>query len=301
MPPPGYDQGVPAPGMAGQGQGYGVPAPGMVAQGMPVQGMPMQTQGPAVEQMLDACPGILMQQKFDIQELFVPCQKRNRYKITSDGGWDSTNCNDWEQSPYKKNPQIFKAKEEGDFCQRVCCFNRRGFQMFIRPSDKGDGQHAYQLDRPFRCSIFCCCMLFNPQELTVKDHNDKPIGRVVQDFRCVETALCCTYFWKVEDDAGATQYYYKDKLYCSTNMCAPSFCCGQHNIEILDAQEQPTDGYLRNIFPGCNFKGMVGGAGMRDSYHLKFPTKANAQQKALLFGGLFLIEYMLFEASGNDE
>jgi hypothetical protein len=256
------------------------------------------TGGPAAESMID-CPGILMQQKFDALEALTGCQKKNKYKVTSDGGWDSTQCKDWTESPYKKNPQIFKAKEESECLHRICCFNRRPFQMFIRTGDSGDGPYAYKIDRPFRCTINICCFLFNPQELTIMDSSDQPIGRVVQDWRCFETSCCLKNYWQVMDNAGTTQYYYKDNL-CSTNLCAPSCCCAQHNIEILDANQQPTDGYLRNIFPGCNIKSLLGAGGMRDSYHLKFPSNANAQQKAMLFGGLFLIEYMLFEASGDD-
>lgn len=253
--------------------------------------------GPGSQQMVDLGTGVLMQQKFDLMDVFMSCLKRNRYKVTNDQGWNSDGIKDFTLSPYKSAPQIFKAKEESDTCCRICCQKNREFDMFIRQGDNGDGPHSLHLHRPFKCSILCCCKLFNPQELTVMDGADQPIGSVVQDFRCIE-ACCLKAYWKVLDNQGNPQFFYRDNL-CSTNSCAPNCLCAVHHIDILDANGGPTDGYLRNIFPGCNFKAMF--SGMRDSYHLKFPSNASPLQKNLLFGGLFLIEYMLFEKNQNDD
>lgn len=255
--------------------------------------------------MLDSCPGLLVQQKFDIQEIFCPaCQKRNKYKITSDTNWNSDDCNDFTKSPFKQNPQIFKAKEESETCDRLCCQNYRTFQMYVRAGDNGDGPHMYKFDRPCKCTINVCGLfLLNPQEITIYNAQDQKLGKVTQEYKCFETGCCLKFYWKVEDDQGQRQYAYEDDLCCfrSCNMCAPSCICGQHHISILDAQGGKTDGHMRNIFPGCNFKGLVGGGGMRDSYHLKFPSGATEKQKALLMGGMFLIEYMMFEKNGNDD
>jgi hypothetical protein len=262
------------------------------------------TGAPATQSMLDNCPGLLAQQKFDIQELFCPaCQKRNKYKITSDEGWSSDGVTDFSTSPYKQSPQIYKAKEESETCDRICCQNYRRFQMYVRPGDNGDGPYDYKFDRPFKCTLNCCGLcLLNPQELTVMNSSDTPIGKVVQEWRCFDSGCCLKIYWQVQDANGGVQYYLRDDLCCprTFNICAPSCLCGQHHIDILDASEQPTDGYLRNIFPGCNMKGLLGG-GLRDSYHLKFPSGATAEQKATLLGGMFLVEYMLFESNGNED
>lgn len=268
-------------------------------------GVPMgDTAGPGTQAMLDQCPGLLVQQKFDLSEIFCPaCQKRNKYKITSDSGWNSDGVNDFTQSPFKQNPQIMKAKEESETCDRLCCQNFRTFQMYVRPGDSGDGPYMYKYDRPCKCSINCIFCLLNPQELTVYDQSDQVLGKVTQEYKCWETGCCLKFYWAVDDEAGARQFTYEDDLCCcrSCNILAPSLCCGQHHISVNDASGAKTDGHMRNIFPGCNFKGLAGGGGLRDSYHLKFPTGATEKQKALLMGGMFLIEYMMFEKNGNDD
>jgi len=243
--------------------------------------------------------GILMQQKFDLQELICPALvKRNRYKIKSDQGWNSDNAQSFEESPFENAPRLFSAKEESDTCERICCKQWRGFSMYVRPGENmDDGPHMYHFQRPFKCTMLCCCTLINPQELSVLDANNAQVGQVLQDWRCAEACMCKRY-WKVNDAGNTTQYVIKQDLCENSNCFAPSLCCPVHTIHILDQQEQPTGGFIRNIFPGCNCKGMQGA--MRDSYHLKFPPNATAQQRALLLGGLFLIEYQLFEANPND-
>lgn len=258
-------------------------------------------QAPAVQLMIDNEKGLLIQQKLDLQEVFCPaCQKRNKYKIRSDMGWDSTDCESFEQSPWKQAPQVMFAKEESDTCERICCQKWRSFQMYIRPGKAKEGPYQYKLDRPFKCTCMCGPLICNPQELTIYDHNDVMMGQAVQDWRCLE-ACCCKSYWRINDANGSTQYFYQQDYCKGNNFCAPSCCCATHHIDILSANETPTDGFMRNIFPGCNWKAFAGAGGLRDSYHLKFPSDASPHQKALLMGGLFLIEFMVFEKDANDD
>mmetsp|Transcript_16091 Transcript_16091/g.31526 ORF Transcript_16091/g.31526 Transcript_16091/m.31526 type:complete len:276 (-) Transcript_16091:108-935(-) len=245
--------------------------------------------------------GFLVQQKFDLQELFCPSlQKRNRYKIRSDGNWNSDDAKSFEESPFESQPNKFFAKEESSLCCRVFCQNKREFEMFVRQGSEEEGPHQFKFVRPFRWA--CCCgpVMCQPNEIQVYDQNDKSIGSVVQDWRCCKAFMCKSY-WKVIDNNNETQFVVRDDGCKGCNCCAPSCCVPVHEIDILDTQENPTDGILRNIFPGCNCKGLAGSRGMRDSYHLKFPSAADQQQRALLLASLFLIDYQMFENQGQDE
>jgi len=253
--------------------------------------------GPNHQDMTEV-DGILMQQKFDLQEIFCPaCQKRNRYKIKNDSGWNPTadEIKSWEDSPYSQQPVQWFAKEESDLCCRICLQKHREFEMFIRAGEAEEGPHVYKFHRPFRWA--CCMGKFCPNEINAYDANENHIGSVTEE--CRASTCCGSLWWNVKDASGSTQYYINDAL-CGSNCCAPSCCCAVHNISIMDAQENPTpEGYIRNIFPGCNCKGLAG-QGMRDSYHLKFPKTADDKQRALLLAGLFLIEYMIFEKEDNN-
>lgn len=252
--------------------------------------------GPGRVEMSDLS-GVLIQQKFDLQEIFCPaCQKRNRYKIKSDNGWNpSAEIKSFDESPWDASKTIMKATEESDLCCRLCLQSSREFNMFIREGEEESGAHLYKFHRPFKMA--CCCGMCCPNQISVYDASNNPLGSVVQE--CRASTLCCNMWWHVKDSSGNPLYYLNDNL-CNRNMCAPSWCCPVHDIQIMDHQENNTDGHIKNIFPGCSCKGMAG-QGMRDSYHLKFPKTADPNQRALLMAGLFLIEYMVFEHDDSNE
>lgn len=251
------------------------------------------------EQLMNDSQALLVRQKLDKLEIFCPAlQKRNKYKIVALANADDPDFNgQWDDKKFKSLPHVMSAKEESDFLCRCCCMNNREFNMDITAEQPGADPVVFKFFRPFKCSIFCCCMLINPQEIQVNDGAGSPLGVVTQDFRCMP-ACCGKFYWKVADASGADQYLIEDNRCCNANMFAPSCCCPVHHFDIY-AGSEPGDpvGSIENIFPGCNLRACA----QTDSYKLNFPSGATANQKALLLGGLMLLEYMLFEKSSEDD
>lgn len=247
--------------------------------------------------MADA-PALLIRQKTDKLEIFCPAlQKRNKYKIAVLADVNNPEFDQkWSDSTFKSLPDAMKAKEESDFCCRVFCMNMREFTMDI----SGGDNVVYKIHRPFKCSIYCCCILLNPQELTISDDQGNVIGRTVHDFRCMP-ACCGKTYLNVEDKDGAVQYQIEHNVCCNANMLNPAYpCCFPINhFGIYNADMTQEVGSLENIFPGCNFRGLC--APEADNYKLTFPTDATPDQKAMLLGSTMLIEFLFFEKSAEDE
>jgi hypothetical protein len=146
------------------------------------------------------------------------------------------------------------------------------------------------------------CFLINPQELTITNGTNVTIGRAVQDYRCMP-ANCfpgLTFFVRVEDAAGNKQfsirYQYPTPCNGCRNFCAPSCCKKVFEIDILDAQETAVIGSMQVVFPGFRLRL----ASDATNWVLNFPQGLSGDAKALLLGGLFLIEYMAWEKAPDQ-
>ena len=153
------------------------------------------------------------------------------------------------------------------------------------------------IKRPFKCTIDCLFCQLNPQEISTEDHTGKVIGRTVYDYRIAD--FCCNKRrWKITNGQDETPIYYLvDNQCCNANMCAPSICCTERKMEILDPQEAEV-GFMINYFPGCNLKALAGTA---DNYRMEFPANATSEQKAQLMATAVLVDYMIFEKAEDDQ
>lgn len=243
---------------------------------------------------------LLVRQRLDKFEACTGCVKRNKYKIAALADPSNPDFTDkFEESSFKALPQVFTAKEESSFLCRICCQKWREFKMTVTAEKPGEDPVAYTFERPFKCTMLCCCVMLFPQELTVKDHAAANMGRVWWDFNCL-AAMCGKLHWKVDDAGGNTQYVVEDNTCCNKNMCAPTPCCPTRTMDILDPASMQPVGSIQNIFPGCSFKNIFRICSQTDSYKLTFPKDATPQNKALLLGSLMLLEYVYFEKSSED-
>ena len=53
-----------------------------------------------------------------------------------------------------------------------------------------------------------------------------------------------------------------------------------------------TGASIKNVFPGCNFRGMCSRA---DNLQVAFPTTASPESRAILLGAAFMLDYLFFE------
>jgi len=253
-----------------------------------------------LERVLGPQSGFLMRQKLDLMEAFMPCNKRNTYKVaTLPTGLDLENEDDWSDGKFKKalkHGKILKIKEESEDCQRYCLGSMREFTADVTSSKKtGAKTKIATFFRPFKCT--CCGGICAPQEISSMDKDGKTLGRSVQEFRCSD-CCCGKRRMRLEDASGTAQYYVVDNTCCNANYCAPTICCPFRKMEIYKADnELEPVGSLTNIFPGCTGRGFVGNA---DNYRCVFPQDASPEMKLQFLATTMLIDFMLFENQKND-
>lgn len=252
-----------------------------------------------VLQILAPQKGILMRQKLDIMEAFVAYEWRNKYKVASLPATVPVEWNDEVFQEQLSKGHLLTLKEESDCCERQLCRPRHSLKIKIKGGDdsKADGTNLdAQFERPFQCTLLCCCTLFFPQVLTASA-NGKETGKVIQHWPCINNFLVCQRHWRVVDGTGKDVYMIRDDFCCNANMCAPTICCPIRTIDILTPDMNTKVGSIVNTWPGCNARACIGSA---DNYMVNFPDAATPEDKFNLLGALILIEYMVFEKKPNN-
>ncbi|KAI1283785.1 Phospholipid scramblase 2 [Halotydeus destructor] len=266
---PGYP---PAPGYPPGGQ------PGYPPAGYPPAGYPppavqapaanwMQPQQVAVGvppglEYLTAVDQLLVHQKVELLEAFVGFETSNKYTIKNSMG-----------------QKVFYAVEDTDCCTRNCCGPVRPFDMKILDHNKREVIHLY---RPLRCdSCWCPCCL---QRLEVMAPPGNVIGYVAQEW-----SLCVPKF-KIQNAAGETVLRIEGP-FCTFSMC------GDVKFQVLSKDGSVEVGKISKQWSGLIREAFTDS----DHFGISFPMDLDANIKAVLLGALFLIDYMFFEKSGNEE
>jgi len=239
---------------------------------------------------------ILMRQRMDLFEAIVGYERRNKYQVATKPHDKGDSPQEWQDETFKKqlkHGHLLTMKEESECCQRQLCRPRHSFSIKIKGGDdtKVEGETLGEFERPFKCTLLCCCTLFNPQVLTASVKG-KVTGRTIQHWPCMNNVFVCHRYWRVVDADGKDKYMIRDDFCCNQNMCAPSICCPARTLDILTPDMTTKVGSIVDVFPGCNLRGCIGTA---DNYILNFPTDATPTDKFNLLGALILIEYMVFE------
>uniref|UniRef100_A0A061S7R1 Phospholipid scramblase n=2 Tax=Tetraselmis sp. GSL018 TaxID=582737 RepID=A0A061S7R1_9CHLO len=268
-------------------------------------GAPAPYQSPQSD-LLAPVQAVMVRQKLQIFEQFCPaCEKQNFYRI---GVCDPSKVSHPpDGNEFNAMQPSFVAQEDSECLCRFFCGKMREFRMLISEAAGLDapGQPYLRLERPFRCTIPCCCVMVCPQELSVQDAQGRHLGSVVQDWscgRCWELACCPGgyMYYAVKGAAGDPQFYlrvmYPSLCNGCTNCCAPTCLNTAFVVDILDADSRTHLGHLKNVFPGFNCRCLADASNLV----MGFPSKATPEQRALLLGALFLVEYVYFEKSDND-
>jgi len=240
--------------------------------------------------------GILMRQRMDLLEALTGWEQRNKYQVATKPHDKGDNPSEWEDETFRKqlkHGHLLTLKEESECCARQLCRPRHTLSIKIKGGDdtKVEGETLAEFDRPFKCTLLCCCTLFNPQVLTISIKGAQN-GRVIQHWPCMNNLFVCHRYWRVVDGSGKDVYMIRDDFCCNQNMCAPSICCPARHLDILTPDMNTKVGSIIDVFPGCNVRGCFGTA---DNYILNFPDTATPADKLNLLGALILIEYMVFE------
>lgn len=255
---------------------------------------------------LENVPGVLVRQKMQLLEELLPVfEKRNKYKISAiPPNLGAKNPSDAE---FNALPSYLEAREQSSCCCRFMCANMREFKMGFFPGGTPTAPHwpeteppLLTIDRPFKCSILCCCCMFWPQELSISSAEGRHLGKIVDDFRCCDAYFKCTRWAKGYGPDGQHKYSFKAPFCSDGNCCAPSCFNEAYSISIRDAKnENNILSRIKNVWPGWSFRGLC--AQNVDNYVVPFPEGSTGEDKALVMAGLFYHDFMFFERSANDD
>ena len=148
-----------------------------------------------------------------------------------------------------------------------------------KPRGPYDGAPLAMFHKDFHCQG-CLCDCLRPK-MQVKDGGTGAItGRVHDPFRC------CIADNRVYDARGAQLYTVSGSL-IQKGCCCP--CLADFTFDIRDTQGNIV-GMMGKAFRGCEEL-----LTQTNKFWVDFPANATPQEKALLIGSLFLLDFEYFE------
>ncbi|XP_031567695.1 phospholipid scramblase 1-like [Actinia tenebrosa] len=275
---PGYP---PATQLGNQPVGYPPPV---------VQQQPGQIWMPAPQEPQNCPPGleyltqidqILVHQQVELLEAFTGFETNNKYKVKNNMG-----------------QQIYFAEEDTDCCTRQCCGPERPFEMKILDNAQREVIH---LSRPLRCSSCCfpCCL----QEIEVQG----PPGNVLG--YCVQLWSICIPKFAIQNANRETVLKIEGPL------CQCSLCGDVEFQEVDRSYEVPMTAraiFLRLEVLSSDGNSQVGKISKQwsglakelftdaDNFGITFPMDLDVNIKAVVLGACFLIDFMFFETSNDN-
>lgn len=157
------------------------------------------------------------------------------------------------------NQQLYWAAEESSVLARLFLKVLRPFTMHILSME---GRPVIKTEKPFR---------FFFHEMTVFNSDGKPLGRIKREFSILSKKFT------VEGAQGAALY----------DICAPvlhpwTFKISKNGAELGEIVKN-WSGLAKEAFTDA------------DNFSARFPQGADTDQKAVILGGLFLIDMVYFE------
>mmetsp|Transcript_57279 Transcript_57279/g.134794 ORF Transcript_57279/g.134794 Transcript_57279/m.134794 type:complete len:262 (+) Transcript_57279:19-804(+) len=235
--------------------------------------------------VLDQVPGLFVRQKAQwLEEVAPACEVRNKYQIKVKPPHIDQANRDHE---IRHLPMLWKAKEHSDCMPRICCHPYQELDMRITDAQEHE---VLNYHRPFKCTLLCPPLLLAPQEIQCILTGGGMLGKVVQNYKC-----CNFSHWFNVFDATDTRIY-ELKIPCL--QFGPNCICERFVVEIILPDTETKVGTIQNVWPGCNLRALCSKA---DNLEITFDTPVPSHHKAILLGGVFLIDYMFFERRNQDQ
>jgi len=205
---------------------------------------------------------LLVKQKVELLEAVTSIETSNKYKIRNIMGQD-----------------IFKAKENSDFCTRQCCGPIRCFQMEI--SDNLD-REILRIHRPLKCATCCfpCCL----QSMEISSPITKEvIGQIRQIWHPILPKF------NICDKKGHRVLILEGPFLVFSCFGDVEFVIKTLSGSIIGKITKQWGGVAKEAFTDA------------DNFSLNFPLDLDANVKACLLAAVFLIDFMYFEEAGGDQ
>ncbi|KAG5286679.1 hypothetical protein AALO_G00017600 [Alosa alosa] len=233
--------------------------------------MPVEMPMPAPGRPPDCPPGLeyliqidqlLVHQQMELMEVMMGFETNNKYLVKNSLG-----------------QQVFFAAEENDCLTLQCCGPMRSFAIHIQDNM---GQTVMSVTRPLKCSACCfpCCL----QELEVQSPPGNPIGYVTQN-------------WHPYIPKFTIQDEQRNSVLRITGPFCDCKCFSDVNFEIKSLDETSVVGHISKQWSGFGNE-MYTDA---DNFGVKFPMDMDVKMKATILGACFLIDFMFFEHSKQQD
>lgn len=240
----------------------------MAVKQQPQQMQMGQAQLPAGLNYLNTIDQVIVRQKKELLEIMTGFETCNRYVVTNN-----------------QNQEIFFVQEESSLFERCFCPQVRGFVLHMTDNNS---QEVMTITREFRCCTGCCWCADGccNMELVV----ESPPGRVVGKIRTSNSK------WKPHMkimDGNDTH------MFTIWGPCCPcqAICCpADVEFPITDPSLQHSVGMIAKQWRGCCVETFTDA----DRFSLTFPRDMAMETKLTLLGSLFLVEYLVFERSKNN-
>ncbi|OWA54946.1 Phospholipid scramblase 2 [Hypsibius exemplaris] len=207
---------------------------------------------------------LLISQKVELLEAFTGFDTNNKYVILNEQG-----------------QQVYYAVEDTDFCTRLCL-------GYNRPSDAaldiGILDHARRevihISRPLACKDCCfpCCL----QTMDVMA-SGQPIGFIEQEW-----SLCKPRFRVLNAQ--------REPVLKIQGPCMTCSLCRDVEFQVLSSDGQTQVGMIAKKWSGLA-KEMFTNA---DNYGVQFPMDLSVDVKGTLLAATFLIDFMYFDHTQNN-
>lgn len=193
-------------------------------------------------------------------------------------------------------PKVFQALERSECFERQFCRPAHSFGIDIFDVQN---QLILQTNHPNSCmdmtfECFCvgakCC----PSRMEVRTPGGDSLGRSENSFR---TFKCTKDTWvDVYDQTGNHKFTFE----AACCQFGPNCICRTYVFNIHEGKDtsKPPVGVLKNVFPGCNLKGMCSKA---DNLELEWFRDMTIDEKSMLLAAAFHIDFLVFEKPDDGD
>lgn len=252
-----------------------------MASQLPIQNQPNQgvewmsapqavTGAPPGLEYLGALDQIIVKQRVELLEMLSGYETQNKYDVKNSMG-----------------QQCFFAQEESDCCSRQICGPNRPYIIHITDNN---GQEVMRVRHDFVCCTGCCWCATNSScgyEVAI----EAPVGNIIG------YAKQQTSFWKPHIrifDANRQEMFILRGPCCWG--CQNVYCTDDIDFSVTDLAEDKYLGRMYKRWSGCGREAFTDA----DTFGVTFPLDMPIPAKALLFGAVFLVDFMYFERAKHS-
>ncbi|GFO46369.1 phospholipid scramblase [Plakobranchus ocellatus] len=212
--------------------------------------------------ILESLDEVRVSQHLDVVEVCLCWERSNRYSLYN-----------------KQGEQILYTYEAAQCYARQCYGSLREFTLIT--TDNDDNRLLY-LQRPARCSsrfFYACCCL---QEMSIIIPPKDTLAVLKEKWSC------CIPQYEMMDSDGNLKF-----ILCGE--CGHFRMCNSIHFSVrnMDGTEVAT---IRKPWGGCSLKTLIGGS---NSFTIKYLENLTKEEKVMILGSSFLLDFNYFERHGK--